>query len=84
MDLKARLAVSAAGVLCMVGSVLCAHSTISLISFAWDMTAEFGFRETAGYLVATGVESALSLLVVPLLLVFGALIAAGAWTEADR
>jgi len=48
------------------------------------MTAEFGFRETAGYLVATGVESALSLLVVPLLLVFGALIAAGAWTEADR
>lgn len=65
----------------MVGSVLCAHSTISLISFAWDMTAEFGIRETAGYLVATGVEGGLSLLVVPLLLLVGASIAVGPWIE---
>lgn len=67
----------------MVGSVLCAHSTISLISFAWDMTAEFGIRETAGYLVATGVEGGLSLLVVPLLLLVGASIAVGPWIEGD-
>lgn len=45
------------------------------------MTAEFGIRETAGYLVATGVEGGLSLLVVPLLLLVGASIAVGPWIE---
>ncbi|WEK31017.1 MAG: hypothetical protein P0Y58_02180 [Candidatus Pseudomonas phytovorans] len=83
MDAKARLAVSAVGISLLIGSVLCAHSTISLILFAWDMTGELGFREVFGYLVATTVASGLSFLTILTFIVVGALIAVAPWVEFD-
>jgi hypothetical protein len=81
MDDKAKLAVSALGIMMLIGAIQCAHSTINLNLFAWNAAFEFGLREVFGYLVLTGVMSALSVVAVVLLSVMGVMMAIGPWRE---
>ena len=81
MDNKAKLAVSALGISMLIGSVLLADSTVSLVLFAWQMLVTFGVQEVWGYLLTTGVMSCLSALAIPLLLFTGAVLTFATWKE---
>lgn len=83
MDEKAKLALSALGMMMLCGAISWGNTTITLFMHAWDMTVALGFREVFGYLVATGVVGILSVLMIPMLFVFSLAMTIEPWTE-DR
>lgn len=81
MDEKAKLVLSAFGMMLLCGSISWGHATVTLFMHAWDMTVSAGFREVFGYLVATGVVGILSVLTIPMLFVFSLAMTIGSLTE---
>ncbi len=83
MDEKAKLALSALGIMLLFGSISWGNATVALFMHTWDMTVALGFREVFGYLAATGVVGILSALMIPMLFVFSLAMTIGPWAE-DR
>lgn len=81
MDEKAKLVLSALGMMLLCGSISWGHATVTLFMHARDMTVSAGFREVFGYLVATGVVGILSVLTIPMLFVFSLAMTIGSLTE---
>ncbi|SIP94051.1 hypothetical protein [Aquipseudomonas alcaligenes] len=81
MDEKAKLVLSALGMMMLCGSISWGNATVTLFMYAWDMTVAFGLREVFGYLVVTGVVGILSVLTIPIVFVFSLAMTIGPWTE---
>ncbi len=81
MDEKAKLVLSALGMMLLCGSISWGNATVTLFMHAWNMTVAVGFREVFGYLAATGVVGILSVLTIPMLFVFSLAMTIGPWTE---